>query len=131
MRMHPAVHAGAANSTIIFSASEPWAFATLLTLCALHTALPMPAKPSPSYSLTHAPDYSSSNESPGEAAAAVLSSLPVAMNISGMWSDEVAAATWAVDNVWPACARSTEVVVVQVRGAGNVLMLRAARCCEL
>lgn len=69
----------------------------------------------PAYNLIHAPEHdSSSDKSSVEAAARLLDSLPVAMDITGMWNDEVAATSWAVDSAWPACKQSTELVVMQV-----------------
>ncbi|KAK9793994.1 hypothetical protein WJX73_001371 [Symbiochloris irregularis] len=50
--LQQAVQSGAVKSTIIFSEAEPWTFVTLLSLCALHKALPLPNTPALSHSST-------------------------------------------------------------------------------
>lgn len=120
--MAAALRAGVVQSVVIYDPQEEWSLPNVVTLCALHDAVPLPAECADRGAAAD-PDASSwrspllrrtSCPSMFSAWAARLSALTLVADVRGRWHDEVAATRFGLEQLLPRCNDHTEQVAIQV-----------------
>ena len=92
--------AGAVESAVVYCPKEPWSWNTVVTLCGLHNAVPVPGPALVNGSLP-----------------APFSKLRVAKDTRHLWKDELQASEWALEHLHARCNRTLEAVATQVPGS--------------
>ena len=88
---------GAVEAVVLYCPKEPWSWNTVITLCGVHRAVPLPGPALVNGSLP-----------------APYKDLKIIKDTRHVWKDEDDATRWALDNVYAKCNRTTERVATQV-----------------
>ncbi|DBA87134.1 TPA: hypothetical protein ACH3X2_005239 [Trebouxia sp. C0005] len=123
---------GATNGTVLYDPTETWSLATVVTLCGIHSALPVAASQQPVHrtrlhqwlhtAVTAVQHYILSwlQRSPQDGSASQSKyTIPldlgyVILDTRGMWANDLQATSWAIDHLFLKCKQTSEMVAIQV-----------------
>ena len=132
---------GATNGTVLYDPNETWSLATVITLCGIHSALPVASsQPQPGHQtrlhqwlhsaatavqhhihswLQRSPEDAHANKS--------LYTTPLDLghaifDTRGMWANDVQATSWAFDHLFFRCRQTSEMVAIQVSIGSKLFM---------
>ena len=125
--------AGATNGTVLYDPTETWSLATVITLCGIHSALPVassqlqPVLQTRLHQWLHAAitavqhyilSWLQSSPEDGHANKSKYTT-PLDLGLvkfdtRGMWANSLQATSWAFDHLFLRCKQTSEMVAIQV-----------------